>query len=299
MNAIATVVRLPGDGVTLVADRWGARADGAPATVVLLHGGGQTRHSWRRTGIRLADNGWHALAVDARGHGDSDWAHDGDYAITAHARDVVALVATLPGPVVLVGASMGGLAALLAQGDHPELARALVLVDITPKSEPAGVDRITAFMRDGLAGFDSLDSAADAVAAYNPHRLRPPRPDGLRKNLRLRHGRWYWHWDPRILTHRDNGPGHAALREHRARSAARRISVPTLLLRGDRSDVVGADGVRDLLALIPGARHIDVRGAGHMVGGDDNDVLTEGLLEFLADAVPEHGNPPGTGYHPI
>ncbi|MGW5517835.1 alpha/beta fold hydrolase [Nocardia africana] len=296
MTASATVVRLPGDGITLVADHW--RADGdAPGTVVLLHGGGQTRHSWQRTGARLAENGWHAVAVDARGHGDSDWAADGDYAITAHARDVVAAAGALAGPVVLVGASMGGLAALVAQGDHPRLARALVLVDITPKSEPAGVDRITAFMRDGLAGFDSLDAAAAAVAAYNPHRPRPARPDGLRKNLRLRDSRWYWHWDPRILSDRDNGPDRAGVREQWARDAARRISVPTLLLRGDRSDVVGDDGVRDLLALIPGARHIDVAGAGHMVGGDDNDVLTGGLLEFLTDAMANPRPGSGTGYH--
>lgn len=77
MTDFATVVRLPGDGITLVADQWIADGD-APGTVLLLHGGGQTRHSWQRTGARLAENGWHALAVDARGHGDSDWAADGD-----------------------------------------------------------------------------------------------------------------------------------------------------------------------------------------------------------------------------
>ncbi|WP_067680092.1 alpha/beta fold hydrolase [Nocardia miyunensis] len=297
MSDLTTVVRLPGDGVTLVADRRPAQRADALGTVLLLHGGGQTRHSWQRTGTRLTEHGWHAVNVDARGHGDSDWAADGDYSLIAHARDVVAMVPELDGPVVMVGASMGGMAALLAQGGHPYLAHALVLVDITPKSEPAGVDRITTFMRDGLAGFDSLEAAAAAVAAYNPHRRRPPRPEGLRKNLRLREGRWYWHWDPRMINHRDNAPDRAATREQWASTAARRITVPTLLIRGAQSDVVSSEGVRDLLTLIPGARHIDVGGAGHMVGGDDNDVLTEGLLEFLDEAVVNHRPGPVTRYH--
>ncbi|MFI6313941.1 alpha/beta fold hydrolase [Nocardia fusca] len=286
MTSTSTVTRLPGAGVTLVADRFDP-ADGTDrGTVLLLHGGGQTRHSWRRTGLNLAANGWCALAVDARGHGDSDWAADGDYSPAAHAHDLVTVAAELDRPPVVVGASMGGMAGLLALGTHPDLAQALVLVDITPVAEADGVDRVAAFMRDGLSGFDSLDAAAAAVAAYNPHRPRPPRPDGLRKNLRLRDGRWYWHWDPRMISHRENGPDQASFREQRARAAARRITVPTLLIQGRQSDVVGPEGVRDLLELIPHARHLAVDGAGHMVSGDDNDVLTEGLIAFLDESVP-------------
>ena len=274
---------LRGDGVTLVADRW-EPASARKGIVLLLHGGGQTRHSWQRTGIRLADNGWCALAIDARGHGDSEWAEDGDYGSNAHARDLVAVAAGLDEPPVLVGASMGGMASLLAQGDHG-IGRALVLVDITPRAEPGGLAKITSFMESGLAGFDTLDDALDAVVAYNPHRRRPPRVEGLRKNLRLRDGRWYWHWDPRMITYRENTDDHAAVREARARAAARAVRVPTLLIRGAQSDVVSADGARDLLELIPSARHIDVGGAGHMVSGDDNDLLSGGLLDFLDSNV--------------
>lgn len=287
MTDTTTAVRLPGDGVTLVADRWDPVDAPTRGTALLLHGGGQTRHSWQRTGKRLAEHGWTALAVDARGHGDSDWADDGDYAIAAHARDLVSVVGTLDAPPVFVGASMGGMASLIAQGANPGLGRALVLVDITPRAEPEGLAKITGFMRDGLAGFDTLEDAAAAVAAYNPHRRRPPRVDGLRKNLRLREdGRWYWHWDPRMITHRENGPEQAGVREEQARAAARAVTVPTLLIRGAQSDVVSADGARDLLDLIPGSRQVDVGGAGHMVSGDDNDVLSEGLLEFLDRDVP-------------
>lgn len=284
MTIPGKTIRLHGDGVRLVADvrepttAW-------KGTVLLLHGGGQTRHSWQRTGIRLAEQGWRSYTVDARGHGNSEWAPDGDYSSDAHARDIRAVVDTLGEAPVLVGASMGGMASLLAAGDDPDLARALVLVDITPKAEPEGLSKITGFMQAGLDGFDSLHDALDAVVAYNPHRRRRPRLEGLRKNLREREGRWYWHWDPRMLSHRTNLPEAAVEREERARSAARAVTVPTLLIRGAQSDVVSVEGARELLDLIPGARYIDVDGAGHMVGGDDNDVLSRGLVEFLDDAV--------------
>lgn len=281
-------VDLPGDGVRLAADVWQPDRD-ARGTVVLLHGGGQTRHSWQRTGQRLATGGWRAYSVDLRGHGDSEWAHDGDYRPSTHARDVARLAASLDERPVLVGASLGGMAALLAQGADPALAAALVLVDITPRSEAAGVAKITNFMQRGLAGFDSIDDVLAAVVAYNPHRRRPPRPEGLRKNLRHREGRWYWHWDPQLMTDRTTSAAARAELEAQARHAARAVDVPTLLIRGAQSDVVGPDGIKDLLALIPTARHIDVHGAGHMVGGDDNDVLSRGLIEFLVDAAAPHG----------
>lgn len=280
----STITQLRGDGIRLAADVW--EPSGTPAgTALLLHGGGQTRHSWQRTGARLAEHGWRALTIDARGHGDSDWADDGDYSHDAHARDLRQIVADLGETPVLVGASMGGLASLHAAGADPSIARALVLVDITPTAEPEGIAKITGFMRDGLDGFDSLEDALDAVVAYNPHRSRPPRIEGLRKNLRERDGRWYWHWDPRMLASHDHMEQTAADREERAREAARAVRVPTLLIRGKQSDVVSDDGVRELLRLIPGVRLIDVTGAGHMVSGDDNDVLSSGLIDFLDGVV--------------
>lgn len=285
MTASTEIIDLRGDGVRLTADLWEPAARQNKGIVLLLHGGGQTRHSWQRTGRRLAEHGWRACTIDARGHGDSEWATDGDYSPVAHARDIRAIAGALGEPPVLVGASMGGQASLLAAGEPPGLARALVLVDITPKAEPEGITKITEFMRAGLDGFDSLDDALEAVIAYNPNRTRPPRKEGLRKNLRERDGRWYWHWDPRLLTAREELLTAEMSREERARAAARAVTVPTLLIRGAQSDVVSREGVREFLELIPGARHIDVSGAGHMVGGDDNDVLSSGLIEFLEDSV--------------
>lgn len=276
-----------GDGVRLAATTW-ARTGEYVGIVVLLHGGGQTRHSWQRTGRGLAERGWLVHAVDLRGHGDSDWDPDGDYRISAHARDVRALAQSLPEPPVLIGASLGGMASLTAQAEI-DIARALVLVDIAPKAQPEGLARINEFMSTGAGGFDSLDDVLAAVIAYNPNRRRRPRIEGLRKNLRLRDGRWYWHWDPRILAQRENSVEAAAEREHTARSAAGRIAVPTLLVHGAQSDVVSSEGVDDLLYLIPHARHVEVAGAGHMVSGDDNDVLSDGIADFCGDLARNAG----------
>lgn len=278
--------RLEFDGAagTLVADRWPADGD-RRGVAVLLHGGGQTRHSWSRTSLALAAAGWESIAVDARGHGESDWAPDADYTRDALVADLRTVLAQIGEPAVLLGASMGGLTSLVAEGEHAGTARALVLVDVVPRLEAAGVERIVAFMEANAGGFATLDDAAAAVRAYNPRRKRPANPEGLRKNLRRRGGRWYWHWDPAFLAQPDavrRGAEYA-----RTVAAVRAVRIPTLLLRGAESDVVGDEGVQELLDLIPGSRHADVPAAGHMIAGDDNDVFTRSVLEFLAsEAIP-------------
>ncbi len=124
-------------------------------------------------------------------------------------------------------------------------------------------------------------------AAYTPNRVRTPNPDGLRKNLRLREGRWYRHWDPASLRTGDEPTRQTdtIVQYQRARAAAAAITVPTMLVRGAQSNVVSADGVKELLELIPSAVVVDVAGAGHMVAGDDNDVFSGGLKDFLDDHV--------------
>jgi len=264
--------------LTLAGDLW--RAEQPRGVVVLLHGGGQTRHSWYRTGQRLGAAGWTVLSMDARGHGESGWAADRDYSLDALVSDLRAVVAGLDRRPVLVGASMGGNTALAAQGEDPDLAEGLVLVDIVPRVEPAGVARIAAFMTARPDGFAALDEVAEAIRAYNPHRRRPPTEQGLRKNVRQgADGRWYWHWDPAFLLRGDE-PARAE-RAERMMDAARAVRVPTLLVRGKQSDIVSDEGVAELLRLVPHAQLADVRDAGHMVAGDDNDVFTESLIDFL------------------
>lgn len=252
------------------------------------HGGGQTRHSWAGTFRVLAAGGWRAWSVDQRGHGESDWVDDGDYSIDAYVRDVRALSALLPRPPVLVGASLGGLASLLAVAEAPDqavVARALVLVDIAHRLEHAGTQRIGDFMTGNLDGFATLEEAADAIAAYNPNRPRPKDLSGLEKNLRRRDdGRWVWHWDPRFVTGRFGSPDEtrsSQMREHRLDAAAEGVRIPTLLVRGRQSDLLSEEGAQDFLARAPHAEYADVAGAGHMVAGDRNEVFNRAILEFL------------------
>ncbi|MFA4926918.1 MAG: alpha/beta hydrolase [Patulibacter sp.] len=268
--------------VRLAGERWAADGGDAHPTVLLLHGGGQTRHSWKRTAQRLADGGRTAVALDARGHGDSDWHSDHDYALSGFVDDLVAFVGTLDQPPVLVGASLGGITSLTAVGEHPGLARGMVLVDVVVQVEPVGVDRIRTFMTAHPDGFASLDEVADAIAAYNPVRKRPSNLDGLRKNVRQRDdGRWYWHWDPAFMRIDDEPQRH--VNPERLRAAAARVTIPTLIVRGAQSDVVSDEGMADALRRMPTARAADVAAAGHMVAGDDNDVFASALEAFLAE----------------
>lgn len=264
----------------LVADAAGP-VDGPP--VLLLHGGGQTRHSWRRALLELAVQGWHAIALDARGHGDSAWAPGGAYGVDELTADLRAVVATLAQAPAVVGASMGGHTALIAEGETPGLLRALVLVDVVPRLEPEGLQRIFEFMTGYPQGFASLDEAANAVAAYNPERPRPANTKGLEKNLRLGpDGRWRWHWDPSFMVTQPEARA-AKLHDIRSRmaTAASRVQVPTLLLRGAHSDVVSAEGVQALREQMPHLETTEVQGAGHMVAGDRNDHFNQSMMAFL------------------
>jgi pimeloyl-ACP methyl ester carboxylesterase len=277
----STRLSLPCGDVALVADAWG---DPDAPTVLLLHGGGQTRHAWGRTAQAVAGRGWRAVAVDLRGHGDSEWSPDGVYGLDRFAEDVRCLLAATASPPVLVGASLGGLASLIALGEPPAVeALGLVLVDVAPRLEENGVDRIRAFMTSAPDGFATLDDAADAVASYLPHRRRPDDLKGLRKNLRPRpDGRWQWHWDPKFIHADDEAPRPNDFADYeRLAAVARAITVPTLLVRGGVSDVVSVDGARELKGLIPHAELVDVAGAGHMVAGDRNDRFSSAVLDFL------------------
>jgi non-heme chloroperoxidase len=278
MTSAPEVFHWHNDGIRLTGERW--RGHPGEDIVVLLHGGGQTRHSWKSTALRLARDGRTALVLDARGHGDSDWDPGKDYTLDAFVSDLVALVDMLDGPPVLVGASLGGITSLVAAGEYPGLARGLVLVDIVVRPEAAGVARIASFMHAHHDGFASLEDVAEAIAAYNPARKRPSNLDGLRKNVRLHDdGRWYWHWDPTFMQI-DKEPVRDADPDRRAKAAAR-IDVPTLIVRGRHSDVVSDAGMAEMKRLIPHAATVDVDAAGHMVAGDDNDVFTASLEQFL------------------
>jgi non-heme chloroperoxidase len=261
--------------VVLRGEHWPAR--GRAATAVLGPGGGQARGSWTRTARRLAADGFGALTLDLRGHGDSDRSPGGDYRPATFAADVRAICAAVEGPVVIVGASMSGLAGLLAVGEHPGCAAGLVLVDIAIDTRPEGVDRVRGFLSGSRSGFGSLEEFALAVAGYT---AREPAPaERMRRHARRgADGRWYWHWDPAFMAdHHDFGTDRPRLV-----AAARTLTVPVLLVRGLESDVVSEVEVAAMRHLVPQLQVLDVAGAGHMLTGDDNDVFGGGLARFLA-----------------
>ncbi len=270
------------DGIHLVAD---TRGDPDAWPVLFLHGGGQTRHAWGKSAELVAARGWRTISLDQRGHGESDWAKNGDYSFTAFCADCIAVVDQLQKPPVLVGASLGGMAAMLAEGTSDrEVSSGLVLVDIAPQSNPEGIKRIGDFMRSGVDGFDSLESAAAAIAAYTPQRKRQANPEGLLKVLRERDGRWYWHWDPRVIQ-QDRTEVVATRLLGLLDVAMSNIFVPTLLVRGELSDVVTQAGIDLMVSRLPDITVVEVAGAAHMIAGDQNDHFTAAVVTFLDERI--------------
>ena len=283
-------------------------------TVLLLHGAGQTRHSWRHAGEVIGQHKWRAVTLDTRGHGDSDWSSSGDYSIDTLIGDLKSVAqhytALDQRKPILVGASLGGITGLLAEGESdPQIFESLVLVDITPRIDQTGVERIIGFMNRYQTGFASLEEAVDAVANYQSHNRRhtsdsygresdhdsgdgesnPKEPGrgsagnrdaiGLKKNLRIaKDGRYYWHWDPRLMQHIGAIDDSFYLRQ---RDAASCLKLPVLLIRGQQSEIVSVESANELLELVPHARYVDIADAAHMVAGDNNDVFVDAVLEFI------------------
>jgi pimeloyl-ACP methyl ester carboxylesterase len=279
MIAGPQLVRFRGDGLSVVGDEWNRPADSGAPTILMLHGGGQNRFSWKNTGQLLADRGLHVIALDARGHGDSDRAPDGLYSVHALARDVDAVLEQIGRPVVIIGASMGGMTGIIAaHRAGPQTVTKLVLVDVVPRYEHDGTARIRDFMTRHVQGFDTLDQAADAIAGYLPHRRRPRNLDGLQKNLRHHEGRWHWHWDPAFVSAAGDEPFVDA---DELEGLTTELQIPILLVRGKLSDVVSPEGVEHFLSTVPHAEFVELSDAGHTAAGDDNDAFSDAVVAFV------------------
>jgi pimeloyl-ACP methyl ester carboxylesterase len=281
------------NGIRIAADAWG---DPQGPLVLLLHGGGQTRHAWKGVGEQLGRAGYRAVAFDARGHGDSDWAPDGHYGQDAMVEDLLGVIAALGHRrPVLVGASMGGGTSLVAAGEDRVDATALVIVAVAPRIEGEGVDKIRAFMSQSPDGFATLEDVATAIANYQPHRTRPRNLDGLAKNVRLAaNGRYRWHWDPRFRAGRLD----LVARQQRLEACAEKLRLPVLLVRGGLSDVLNEEGAQEFLRLCPHAEYVSIGNAAHMVAGDRNDIFGNAVIGFLARVVPV-GGPPAVAAHDL
>lgn len=267
------------DGLRLEAESYGAGP-----TILLAHGGGQTRYSWRGVAQAQAEKGWRTVALDLRGHGASDWDPAGDYGLERYGRDIAEVAQQLGGGIHHVGASLGGNAALAAVGRYaPELFRALVLVDVVPQVDKTGVAEVLGFMGSHLdQGFADLDEASRAVSAYRKQAPRPAgQASGLARYLRRRDdGRLVWHWDPAFVRGRRHGRLTPDLAQRLDRDL-RNITCPVLLLRGLDSNLVTDEAEAAFRRSAPEALVWHVDDAGHMVVGDNNSQFAGDLDRFL------------------
>lgn len=266
------------DGVGLA----GERHAGSGPLVVLLHAGFQSRTAWRTAVGELAVDDYDVIAYDLRGHGDSGWSPSGDYRVAHNALDLLALLEHLERPAALIGSSLGGATSLAVAGHADPAVRArvtaLVLVDVTPRVEEGGRSRVRGFVQDHLDGFATLEEAAEKVARYAGGSPRPGR--GLTRHLTQHDdGRYRWRWDPRVVVDGLDAYGHDLIQEQLA--ASRRLSVPTLLLRGGESDVTSLEGAQEFLAAAPHAAYREIPGAGHMVTAVPNDPYVAAATEFV------------------
>ncbi len=272
------------EGNAIAADQWPGEG---LYPILLAPGGGQTRHAWGGTGKRLAQLGFHVTSIDQRGHGESAWPQSGDYSYSAFAKDLVCVAQQLKSATghapVAIGASLGGIAGLCAQGRDSSVLSGLVLVDITPTVKVAGVEKILSFMAANIdEGFATLEEASDVIARYLPNRTRPKNLDGLAKNLRRgKDGRYRWHWDPRFLDNRQSGKNQRDDLQAEMIAAAKSLTIPTLLVRGKSSELVSEDNVAEFLDLVPHADFVDVTDASHMVAGDRNDRFSDAVEGFV------------------
>jgi pimeloyl-ACP methyl ester carboxylesterase len=266
------------NGLRFHALEWGQ--PGAPA-VLLLHGGNQTAHSWDLVSLALAER-FHVVAVDQRGHGDSEWPRDGEASTEAMAADAERIVATLGlrRPVV-VGHSMGGLVTMTLLLAHPEIAARAVLVDVGPEVAEEGTRQIRDFVR-GTAEFDSLEEFVERVAAYDPYRSREHIARTARYNLlRRADGKYASKHDLR-----------RRLAEVGAMQAPRRLSLddvraitcPVLVVRGGDSRVLTAEAAERFAAALPDGRLVTVPRCGHNVHSQNTAGFLDAVLPFLDGA---------------
>jgi pimeloyl-ACP methyl ester carboxylesterase len=265
---------------------WGQ--EGRPV-VLFLHGGALTAHTWDLVCLALRDK-YHCLALDQRGHGDSEWSPTMEYGWDSHLRDIEAFAdrMRLDG-FVLVGQSMGAMNSIAYASRHSDRLAALALIDAGPRVQRQGAKRIVDFVT-MPAELDSIDEFVERARTFNP--LRDPRllKRSLLHNLRrLPSGKWTWKYDRRQMSRER----FQVLLEHleELRSEIPSIRCPTLVVRGGSSDIFSDEDAASLASLLPEGQWVRVEGAGHTVQGDNPKGLVEALQRFLGQVgLCDHGH---------
>jgi esterase len=256
-------------------------------TILFLHGAHLTAHTWDLVCLALRPR-FRCIALDARGHGDSDWAPEGDYSLDAHVGDVTALVRALElNDFFLVGHSMGGGTAVGYAGQNSRRLKALATVDTGPRyiedSAPrTGHQRMQAFV-EGPAELPSIEHFVERAIEFNPKRDRRLLRRSLLYNLRqMPDGTWTWKYDRAGLRQRN---GAMAERQAKLRELVTHIQCPTLVLRGGRSDIFSDEDAERFAAALPNGRWRRVEDAGHTIQGDNPRGLVAELKPFLDEVL--------------
>jgi len=261
------------NGLRLHLLEWG---DEATPLVLLFHGANQTGHSWDMVSLNLSQD-YHVIAVDQRGHGDSEWPRDGDMSPQALMSDAEALIQTLSGgePPMIVAHSMGGLV-LLWLLTRKRLARKAVIVDVGPEVAREGAGRIQQFVRNARE-WDSVDDYVAAVAAYDPFRRREHIERTLKYNVMQRaDGKLVSKHFPRLFN--PEGPRF----ERPSYESIAAIECPLLIVRGEESDVLSADAAERFSAALPNGSLVTVPASGHNVHSQNSAGFLAAVRPFLA-----------------
>jgi pimeloyl-ACP methyl ester carboxylesterase len=249
-------------------------------TIVFLHGGALNAHTWDLCCLALRDD-FHCVALDQRGHGDSDWAADSDYSIGASLADTKGFVDHLGlDKFVLVGMSLGAINALAFAIAHPERLSHLVIIDAGPEMRRPGSSRIRDFVRE-VQETVTVEAIIEKALQFNPRRDPKILRRSLMHNLRQQpDGTWRWKYDSKRFQRLDQ----EAHRVERAGLAdgLKRISCPALVVRGGESDVFHEEDAERLVARLPHGRQVTIARAGHTVQGDNPKDLVAELRRFLA-----------------
>jgi len=249
-------------------------------TIVFLHGGALTAHTWDLVCLALRDD-FHCVALDQRGHGDSDWAADGDYSIGAALSDSKGFVDHLGlDKFILVGMSLGAINSLAFAAAHPERLSHLVIIDAGPEMRRPGSSRIRDFVTQ-VQETVTVEAIIEKALEFNPRRDPKILRRSLMHNLRQQpDGTWRWKYDTQRFKALDQEV-HRAERAKLADGLAR-IACPALVVRGGESDVFHEeDGIR-LAQRLPRGKFVTVPKAGHTVQGDNPKDLVAELRRFLA-----------------
>lgn len=248
--------------------------------MLLLHGFAQQCHSWDFVALAFTDR-FHVVALDLRGHGDSDWAPDGDYSPETQQNDIKGVVNELGlKNFVLMGLSMGGRNSFTYASNNPEEVRAVVIVDAGPENQRAGTQNIRRFVQQDDE-LDSIDAFVDRVMEYNPRRDPVQLRGSLAHNLKeLPNGKWTWKYD-KALRGGNRRMGQDPEMTQRLWGYLENLACPTLVVKGDQSDIMASETAEEMQRRIPNGRLATVSNAGHLVMGDNPAGFEAAVTEFL------------------